>query len=135
MISKEEFFNRAFKDYLESSKILKQEISLLVYVPEDSDLKKLPLEAFYNNMLFVRFDFNNVWISKQTVIENEYFKCILVYGKDNFTEYPVTFPIKHIVAMTDTEKIKLKNTKFMVTKDSKEFEISVNNSKNHLKLI
>ena len=68
-------------------------------------------------------------------IKDKTFNCVLVYsGPDGWEEYPVSFPCIFIIGI-DSPEINHRTINFSITKENKEFQIKVQNSKSKLKLV
>lgn len=137
MISRDEIYSNAIREYIQYFRDNKLKFNMLVQVQEGTEISKLPEEAYYNGFLHCSFDFGatETYLTDNLNIENDVLSCILVYqGTDGWVEYPVSFPVVHIIGITkieDTNRI----VTFNVTKEDKQFQIKVENSKSYLKLI
>ena len=135
---RDEIYTFAINSYIENARENKLKISLAVEVQEGSEISKLPKEAYVNGFLYMTFDFGseNTWVADQIEIKDKMFSCILVYaGSDGWQEYPVSFPCIFIIGIDSPEIDSTRTVNFSITKEDKEFEVKVNNSKKHLKLV
>lgn len=135
---RDEIYTFAIKSYIENARENKLKISLAVEVQEGSEISKLPKEAYVNGFLYMTFDFSseNTWVTDQIEIKDKMFSCVLVYaGSDGWQEYPVSFPCIFIIGIDSPEIDSTRTVNFSITKEDKEFEVKVNNSKKHLKLV
>lgn len=137
MILRDDIYINSIISYVEYFRQNKMKFSLLVQVQEGTEISKLPAEAYYNGFLHCSFDFGDIetYLTDNLNIENGVLSCILVYqDADGWEEYTVSFPLVHIISITKIEDTNRTIT-FAVTKEDKEFQIKVENSKRHLKLI
>ena len=137
MILRDEIYANSIISYIEYFKENKMKFSLLVQAQEGAEISKLPAEAYYNGFLHCSFDFGatETYLTDSIKIENNIFSCILVYQtNEEWKEYKVSFPLIHIIGITKIEETNRTIT-FAVTKENKEFQIKVENSKSRLKLI
>lgn len=137
MILRDEIYINAIREYIEYFRDNKLKFSMLVQVPEGSEISKLPKEAYYNGYLHCSFDFgaSEPYLTDNITIENDIFNCILVYqGVDGWQEYAVSFQLMQVIGITKIEETN-RTIVFAVTKEDKEFQIKVENSKRHLRLI
>lgn len=135
---RDEIYTFAIKSYIENARENKLKISLAVEVQEGLEISKLPKEAYVNGFLYMTFDFSseNTWVTDQIEIKDKMFSCVLVYaGSDGWQEYPVSFPCIFIIGIDSPEIDSTRTVNFSITKEDKEFEVKVNNSKKHLKLV
>lgn len=139
MILRDEIYNNSIIEYIDYFRENKMKFNMLVIVPEGSEISKLPEEAYHNGFLHCSFDFGaeETYISDNISVENGSFDCILVYqGPDGWEEYQVQFPLINIIGITKIETSNPRTVVFKVTdKEDKEFQIIVDNSKRHLKLL
>ena len=136
MIFRDEIYSNTIREYIQYFRDNKLKFSMLVQVQEDSEISKLPQEAYYNGFLHCSFDFGatETYLTDNLTIKNDIFNCILVYGSvDGWEEYTVSFPLIHVIGITKIEESSRTIT-FNVTKEDKEFQIKVENSKSRLKL-
>lgn len=137
MILRDEIYINAIREYIEYFRENKMKFNMLVQVPECSEISKLPQEAYYNGYLHCSFDFGAAepYLTDNITIENDIFNCILVYqGVDGWREYAVSFQLTQVIGITKIEETN-RTIVFAVTKEDKEFQIKVENSKKHLRLI
>lgn len=139
MISRDDIYFEAIKsrlDYFRQNKVM---FNMLILPTEDTP--KLPSEAYYNGTIFCSFDFGaeETWTADQIELKDNIFTCVLVYqGIDGWDEYWISVPIHNILSITDCDlKSNRDNntTTFLVTKYSNDFQIKVNKSKKHLRMI
>lgn len=140
MILRDDIYINSIISYIEYFRQNKMKFSLLVQVQEGTEISKLPAEAYYNGFLHCSFDFGatETYLTDNLNIENGVLSCILVYqGTNDWEEYEISFPLIHIIGITKIEDTNRTIT-FAVsyrTKEDKEFQIKVENSKSRLKLI
>lgn len=136
--TRDEIYTESINSYIEIARENKLKISMYIQVPENSDISKLPKEAYINGLLYVDFDFGaeQTWLTDQIVIDKGIFSTILVYpGTDGWQEYPVSFPCLLILGIVGLDDVKPRTVNFSITKEDKEFQIKVQNSKTKLKLV
>lgn len=136
MILRDEIYSNAIREYIQYFRDNKLKFNMLVQVLEGSEISKLPVEAYYNGFLHCSFDFGatETYLTDNLTIENNTLNCILVYGGvDGWEEYPVSFQLMQVIGITKIEESSRTIT-FNVTKEDKEFQIKVENSKSRLKL-
>lgn len=136
--TRDEIYTESINSYIEIARENKLKISMYIQVPENSDISKLPKEAYINGLLYVDFDFGaeQTWLTDQIVIDKGIFSTILVYpGPDGWQEYPVSFPCLLILGIVGLDDVKPRTVNFTVIKEDKEFQIKVQNSKTKLKLV
>ncbi len=136
MILRDEIYSNAIREYIQYFRDNKLKFNMLVQVLEGSEISKLPVEAYYNGFLHCSFDFGatETYLTDNLTIENNTLNCILVYdGVDGWEEYPVSFLLMQVIGITKIEESSRTIT-FNVTKEDKEFQIKVENSKSRLKL-
>lgn len=134
---RDEIYEFAVKSYIDNARENKLKISIAAEVQKDSEISKLPQEAFVNGFLYMTFDFSTeeTWVVDQIEIKDKTFNCVLVYaGPDGWEEYPVSFPCIFIIGI-DSPEINQRTINFSITKENKEFQIKVQNSKSKLKLV
>ena len=137
MILRDDIYSNAIREYIQYFRDNKLKFNMLVQVLEGSEISKLPVEAYYNGFLHCSFDFgaDETYLTDNLIIENNTLNCILVYnGIDGWEEYQVSFQLMQVIGITKIEESSRTIT-FNVTKEDKEFQIKVENSKKHLKLI
>lgn len=137
MILRDDIYSNAIREYIQYFRDNKLKFNMLVQVLEGSEISKLPVEAYYNGFLHCSFDFGaeETYLTDNLMIENDTLNCILVYnGIDGWEEYPVSFQLMQVIGITKIEESSRTIT-FNVTKEDKEFQIKVENSMKHLKLI
>lgn len=141
MILRDEIYNNSIIEYIDYFRENKMKFSMLVHVPEGSEIALLPEEAYYNGFLHCSFDFGaeETYLADSVSIENNTFNCVLVYqGIDVLEEYEVSFPVIDIIGITKIEESN-RTVTFTVTrsgtKEDKEFQFKVESSKRHLKLL
>ena len=138
---RDEIYTFAIKSYIDNARENKLKISLAAEVQEGSEISKLPKEAYVNGFLYMTFDFGaeQTWVADQIEIKDKMFNCILVYaGSDGWQEYPVSFPCIFIIGIDSPEIDSSRTVYFSIptnTKEDKEFQVKVDNSKKHLKLV
>lgn len=135
---RDSIYAESINSYIEIARENKLKISMYIQVPDNSDISKLPKEAFVNGLLYVDFDFGaeQTWLTDQIVVENGMFSTVLVYpGTDGWQEYPVSFPCLLILGIVGLDDVKPRTVNFSVTKEDKEFQIKVQNSKSKLRLV
>lgn len=131
MIIRDEIYFNAIVDYINYNKEHKLKFNMYVYVHKDSEISKLPSEAFQNGLLFTTFDFGaeETWVPDQIELKDGLFKCVLVfYVDDNWVEFPIEFPVINIIALTRYNFEQRIEYSF-------DFAEKVKNSKKHLKLV
>lgn len=136
--TRDEIYTESINSYIEIARENKLKISMYIQVPENSDISKLPKEAYIDGLLYVDFDFGaeQTWLTDQIVVENGMFSTVLVYpGTDGWQEYPVSFPCLLILGIVGLDDVKPRTVNFSITKEDKEFQIKVQNSKTKLKLV
>lgn len=141
MILRDEIYKNSIIEYIDYFRENKIKFSMLVHVPEGSEIALLPEEAYYNGFLHCSFDFGaeETYLADSVSIENNTFNCVLVYqGIDVLEEYEVSFPVIDIIGITKIEESN-RTVTFTVTrsgtKEDKEIQVKVESSKQHLKLI
>lgn len=137
MILADEIYSNSISYYIETARNKKLRFSILVAVPENSEISKLPQEAYRNGFLFADFDFGaeETWTADQISIDNKTFSCVLVYaGVDGWDEYPVSFPCSLIVGIDGINNIDIETSSEKKT-ESQEFLNKVQESKKHLRLV
>ncbi len=135
---RDEIYAETIKSYIDNARENKLKISLAAEVQEGSEISKLPKEAYVNGFLYMTFDFGSeqTWVVDQIEIKDKMFNCVLVYtGTDGWEEFPVSFPCIFIIGIDSPEIDSGRTVNFSITKEDKEFEVKVNNSKKHLKLV
>lgn len=139
MILRDEIFFNAIKEYIDYNRENKLKFNMYVQVQEDSSISELPQEAYSNGFLFMTFDFGSeeTWVADQIILEDNLFKCILVYpGVDGFEEYPIEFPVTNIIGVSrNNYSPETRTVTFNVTKYDSDFLVKVQNSKSKLKLV
>ena len=135
MITSQEIYFEAISNYIENFKYNKSKFNMVIIPTKDTP--KLPIEAYTtDNLIYASFDFGaeNTWTADQIELKNNKFKCVLVYnGVEGWNEYWIDVPVLNIVAISKPDTIR--TVTFKVTKEDKEFQIKVNNSKKHLKFL
>lgn len=141
MILRDEIYKNSIIEYIDYFRENNMKFSMLVHVPEGSEIALLPEEAYYNGFLHCSFDFGaeETYLADSVSIENNTFNCVLVYqGIDVLEEYEVSFPVIDIIGITKIEESN-RTVTFTVTrsgtKEDKEFQFKVESSKKQLKLI
>lgn len=135
---RDSIYAESINSYIEIARENKLKISMYIEVPENSEISKLPKEAYINGLLYVDFDFGaeQTWLTDQIVIDKGMFSTILVYpGTDGLQEYPVSFPCLLILGIVGLDDVKPRTVNFSITKEDKEFQVKVKNSKTKLKLV
>lgn len=140
MILADEIYSNSISYYIETARNKKLRFSILVAVPENSEISKLPQEAYRNGFLFADFDFGaeETWTANQISIDDKMFSCVLVYaGVDGWDEYPVSFPCSLIVGIDGIDSIDSIDieTSSVEKTESQEFLNKVQESKKHLRLV
>lgn len=136
--TRDSIYAESINSYIEIARENKVKISMYIEVPENSEISKLPKEAYVNGLLYVDFDFGaeQPWLTDQIVVENGMFSTVLVYpGPDGWQEYPVSFSCLLILGIVGLDAVKPRTVNFSVTKEDKEFQIKVQNSKTKLKMV
>lgn len=136
--TRDEIYTESINSYIEIARENKLKISMYIQVPENSDISKLPKKAYIDGLLYVDFDFGaeQTWLTDQIVINNGMFSTVLVYpGTDGWQEYPVSFPCLLILGIVGLDDVKPRTVNFSVTKEDKEFQIKVQNSKSKLRFV
>lgn len=138
MIMRDIIYANSIKEYIEYFRTNKLKFSIIAMKTEKLELLNLPAQAYYAGCLYCSFDFGakETWLTDQIEIDENMFKAVLVYEDSNkwMVEYPIEFPIIDILGISKIE-IKPREVTFNVTKHDKEFQIKVDNSKKHLRLL
>ena len=138
---RDDIYTTAVQAFIESARVNKTKISIAVEVQKDSEISNLPQEAYMNGFLFCTFDFGGeeTWVADQIQIENNIFSCVLVYSTSStsstsgtWEEYPVSFPCVNIIGI---DLLNLDKNILPLSSFDEDFQIKVQNSKKHLKLV
>ena len=135
---RDSIYAESINSYIEIARENKLKISMYIEVPDNSEISKLPKEAYVNGLLYVDFDFgaDQTWLTDQIVVDKGMFSTILVYpGPDGWQEYPVSFPCLLILGIVGLDDVKPRTVNFSITKEDKEFQLKVQNSKTKLRLV
>ena len=100
---RDELYFDVISNYIEYFRENKQKFNIMVQVQEGTELSKLPQEAYYNGLFHATFDFGaeETWVADQIVLENNLFKCIVVYFVNKeWKEYQIEFPVINIVGIS-----------------------------------
>lgn len=137
---RDDLYFDVISNYIEYFRENKQKFNIMVQVQEGTELAKLPQEAYYNGFLHCSFDFGaeETWVADQITLEDNLFKCVVVYFVDNeWKEYQIQFPVINIIGISSIKGIK--NVEITpitsIVSEDKEFRNKVENSKKHLKLV
>lgn len=135
MITSQEIYFEAIKNYVDSFKDNKSKFNMVILPTKDTP--KLPIEAYTaDGLIYASFDFGAeiTWTADQIELKDNKFKCVLVYpGVDGWDEYWIEVPVLNIVAISKPNNIR--NVTFNITKEDKEFIVKVNNSKKAFKFL
>ena len=135
MITSQEIYFEAISNYIENFKYNKSKFNMVIIPTKDTP--KLPIEAYTtDNLIYASFDFGaeNTWTADQIELKDNRFKCVLVYpGIEGWNEYWIDVPVLNIVAISKLDNIR--TVTFNITKEDKEFQIKVNNSKKAFKYL
>lgn len=135
MITSQEIYGEAISNYIENFKYNKSKFNMVILPTKDTPV--LPNEAYtVDKLIYASFDFGaeNTWTAEQIELKDNRFKCVLVYkGVEGWDEYWIDVPVLNIVAISKSNNIR--NVTFNVTKEDKEFQIKVNNSKKAFKYL
>ena len=71
---RDEIYEFAVKSYIDNARENKLKISIAAEVQKDSEISKLPQEAFVNGFLYMTFDFSaeETWVVDQIEIKDKY---------------------------------------------------------------
>lgn len=132
---RDDLYFDVISNYIEYFRENKQKFNIMVQVQEGTELAKLPQEAYYNGFLHCSFDFGaeETWVADQITLEDNLFKCVVVYFVDNeWKEYQIQFPVINIIGISRIDKI---NNIIQTISENQSFRNKVENSKKHLKLV
>ena len=135
MITSQEIYFEAIQNYIDNFKGNKSKFNMVILPTKETP--NLPIEAYTaDGLIYASFDFGaeNTWTADQIELKDNRFKCVLVYkGIEGWDEYWIDVPVLNIVAISKPDNIR--TVTFKVTKEDKEFQIKVNNSKKAFKYL
>lgn len=133
---RDDLYFDVISNYIDYFRENKQKFDIMVQVQEGTELAKLPPEAYYNGLFYATFDFglDETWVADQIALEDNLFKCVVVYFVDNeWKEYQIQFPVINIIGISRISGSI--NFEFSLEEISQDFRNKVENSKKHLKLV